>query len=414
MKVLLHDYGGHAFTGQLATQLAEMGCDIVYVWFAGFPGPKGRVSDPGTAGGKLRRCPLDISAPFDKDNLLRRGLQQFEYARKLKDLVIQERPDVVISANSPLEVQQSLLKSVRGIGGHFVYWLQDIHSDAIASVLGKKSATLGHAAGAYYRAKEKSLIRSSDKVVAIADSFRATLAESPWRLSTDRVSIIENWAPLQDIPSLPRDNDWSVANMRPERLRIVYTGTLARKHNPDVLVELARSLDADVWVFSEGHAPNYVAERAATEGIGNLFVRPWLRAEDLPKALAGADILCAIIEADAGAYSVPSKVLSYLAAGRPILASLPLDNLAARTIMRAAAGLVAAPNDPPAMLANARRLLDDAALRQQMEQSGRRYAESTFDIAAIGQKFIEILNEVSGRSTGGRQELRHRVVEHIG
>ena len=45
----------------------------------------------------------------------------------------------------------------------------------------------------------------------------------------------------------------------------------------------------------------------------------------LSEVLASADVLVALLESDAGAYSVPSKVLTYLAAGRPILGAIPAE-----------------------------------------------------------------------------------------
>ena len=47
-----------------------------------------------------------------------------------------------------------------------------------------------------------------------------------------------------------------------------------------------------------------------------------------------------MIEADAGKFAVPSKVPSYMCAGRPILLAAPKENLAARTVARANAGIV--------------------------------------------------------------------------
>jgi hypothetical protein len=58
----------------------------------------------------------------------------------------------------------------------------------------------------------------------------------------------------------------------------------------------------------------------------------------LAEVLATADVLVALLESSAGIFSVPSKVLAYLCAARPLLASMPKENLAARTIERAGAG----------------------------------------------------------------------------
>ena len=50
----------------------------------------------------------------------------------------------------------------------------------------------------------------------------------------------------------------------------------------------------------------------------------------LPEALASGDVLLAMLTNDAASHSVPSKILSYLCAGRLIVASIPEDNAAAR------------------------------------------------------------------------------------
>ena len=65
--------------------------------------------------------------------------------------------------------------------------------------------------------------------------------------------------------------------------------------------------------------------------------------ERFPEVLASADILVAMIEPDAGDFSVPSKVLSYLCAGRPIVLAAPSSNLAASIVKEAGAGIVVEP-----------------------------------------------------------------------
>ncbi|HEV7719120.1 MAG TPA: glycosyltransferase family 4 protein [Arsenicitalea sp.] len=403
LKLLFHDYGGHAHTARLARALCRYGFDVSFVSFQGFSTPKGSVCARPDDPKNFSASQIGISAPFDKDNLARRMLQQREYARALRAFALAEAPDVIISSNSPLEVQQALLSVSRKRDTGFVFWCQDIHSEAIGRILGRKSRLLGRLAGSYYRQKERRLLRRSDAVIVIADAFKDLLAGAPWGLDPSPIKVIENIAPIEDVPQYPRENAWSLANMRPGRRRIVYTGTLARKHNPDMVLALARALDVDVWLFSEGSSPGYVAAQAKAEGLQNLFVRPWLSVEDLPKALAAADILFAAIEADAGVYSVPSKILSYLAAGRPIMASLPTQNLAGQTILRAGAGLINEPDDRDGLIGNAERLLGDAELRAAMGQNGRRHAEANFDMETFAARFAPILQSAAA---GGGNRLR--------
>lgn len=397
LKVLLHDYSGHAHTVRLARAVSELGYQASYVSFAGFPTPKGKVDGEGGASG-FKATQLNISRPFDKDNLLRRLVQELEYASVLEQHVAAERPDVIVSSNSPIEVQERLLRYCHTHGAAFVFWCQDINSEAIGRLLGKKNAQLGRLAGWHYRRKERRLLERSDALVVIAEGFADVIRAAPWNVKRRDIQVIENIAPLDEVPQYSRDNDWAIANMRPCRKRIVYTGTLARKHNPDLLLELARHLDADVHLFSQGSAPDYVKQKAAAEGLDNVFVRPWATVEDLPKVLAAADVLYAMIEPDASVFSVPSKVLSYLAAGRAVLGSITSENLASQTVLRAHAGKMVAPGDVPALLAAASELLSNDAEREEMGRNGRLYAERTFQVEGVAAQFAKIIARVAQSS----------------
>ncbi|MDB5528491.1 MAG: hypothetical protein JWR51_1594 [Devosia sp.] len=397
MKLLLHDYSGHAFTAQLGRALACRGIEVVYASFEGFETPKGRVAGMTDDPASFRAVQVSISGKFDKDNLLKRHRQQLEYARRIRELVLAERPDVVLSANAPIEVQEHVMVACRLLGAAFVFWVQDIHAEAIERIIGKANGVLGWLVGAYYRGKEARLLRNSDAVVVIAEAFREVLAGPRWGLDVADMVVIENWANIADMPVASRDNAWVRQNMREGR-RVVYSGTLARKHNPDLLLELARQLDADVYLFAQGSGADIVRDTAAAEGLDNVIVRPWVSVDDLPSMLAGADIVVAIIEAEAGVFSVPSKVLSYLAAGKPILASIPLENLAAVNMMREGAGLVAAPGDKAALIRHGHTLLEQPELRARMGQAGRAYAEKAFDIEAIAARFEHILRRAARSS----------------
>jgi glycosyltransferase involved in cell wall biosynthesis len=106
---------------------------------------------------------------------------------------------------------------------------------------------------------------------------------------------------------------------------------------------------------------------------------------------AAADVLVTILEPDAGVFSVPSKVLTYLCAGRALLCAISMENLAARIVAESGAGLVVHPGDTPGFLDAAARLLEDGVLRDTCAEKARRYAEKNFDIGEIAQRFEKIL-----------------------
>ena len=104
---------------------------------------------------------------------------------------------------------------------------------------------------------------------------------------------------------------------------MLYSGTLGLKHDTAVFGALHRALharmdDVRLAVVSEGHA----ADRLASQSP-EITVLPFQDFSVLPDVLGSADLLLTILEAEASDYSVPSKTLSYLCAGRPVLALLP-------------------------------------------------------------------------------------------
>jgi glycosyltransferase involved in cell wall biosynthesis len=90
-------------------------------------------------------------------------------------------------------------------------------------------------------------------------------------------------------------------------------------------------------------------------------------------------------------FSVPSKVLSYMCAGRAILGAMPRQNLAARTIVEAGAGVVVEPDDAAAFRAAAEALLANPAQLAAHGAAARKYAENAFDIQQIADRFLAIL-----------------------
>jgi glycosyltransferase involved in cell wall biosynthesis len=229
--------------------------------------------------------------------------------------------------------------------------------------------------------------------VVITADFCDVLTQ--WGIDVSRTHVIHNWAPLVDLPLRPRENPWSRRQQLGDGVRFIYSGTLAMKHNPALLLELTRMLDRDgsgeLVVVSEGGGVEWLARQAAKEGLHTLRCLGFQPFEELPDVLGSADVLVAILEPDAGVFSVPSKVLSYLCAGRPLLLAVPGENLAARIVGECGAGLVVEPSDVSGFCTEAERLIESRELRDELGHAARKYADAHFDIGRIGDQFECIL-----------------------
>jgi colanic acid biosynthesis glycosyl transferase WcaI len=394
VRVVVHDYFGHAFPAQLARALAGRGHEVLHLHCSSFVGGKGRLERTDGDPPGLEFGAVDLGQPFAKYDVLRRVGHERKTARALVQLLRGFRPDAVLSI-APLVVQQELLRASRRGGAGFVFWQQDVMSVAARRVLGRRSRVVGAGAEQAVAQLERRLLRRSDVVVVISEDFLPQLQR--WNVDSSRVVVIENWAPLEEVPQRPQDNAWAREHGLAGRYVLLYSGTLGFKHDPSLLLELARwagRRDALVVVVSEGPGADWLAEQGRGEpGLRILRYQPHDR---LPQVLASAAVLVAVLEPEAGAFSVPSKILTYLCAGRPLLASLPVGNLAARVVERSGGGIVVPPGDLHAFLGAAEELLGDPQRREELSRHARAYAEVTFDIDVVTARFEEVFERAAG------------------
>ena len=390
MKILVHD-SGHAFPLQLSRHLAGRGHTVLHLYAASLHMPRGPVAPRPDDPPNFVVRGLSIGRSIDKYGYLKRVFQERAYGRLLADEIEAFRPDVVLGGTTAPDVQAAAVARCRRLGIGFVFWAQDLNAIAIDRLLRRKLPVLGALAGRHYLALERRLLRESDAVVAITDDFVPIL--TGWDVDRARIHVIENWAPRDELPARPRANAWAAEHGLADKLVFLYSGTLGLKHNPALLRDLAKWFvgrpGIRVVVVSEGLGADWLRTHAA--GLENFVLLPYQPFERLPEVMAAGDVLLALLETDAGAFSVPSKILSYLCAGRPILAAVPSENLAARVLARAGAGLAVAPDDTDGFLAAAESLANDPGRRAALGNNALDYAAKTFDIRAIGDRFEAIL-----------------------
>ena len=401
MRIVVHDFSGHPFQAELSRAFADRGHVVTHVHCASYASGKGRVAPEGESP-NIRYEAIALGGEFVRYSLVRRLRQELVYGTRFARLVSDLRPDVVISCNDPL-----FAKVIFGVWAHiqgqpWIFWLQDLYSVAMAREAAARGQA-GRALGALFQRAERWLLSHADGVVAITEDFHPTLDK--WRVPAERRTVIENWAPLGELPVRPRENAWREAQGLGDRFVYLYSGTLGLKHDADLLYQLAENAgEAEVIVVSRGLGASRLEELQRSRRLPNLRILPFQPYEDLPDMLAAADVLLVLLDASAGTFSVPSKVLTYLCAGRPILGAMPLDNLATRTILEAGAGIVTEPSDTDAFLAAAGQLRADNAGRCEFGRRARRFAESKFDGAAIAEKFDDVIVRAlePGRSLEGR------------
>lgn len=401
IRVVVHDFSGHPFQAQLARSLAGRGLDVTHVYCTSFQTPHGAVG--GSGGDCFRSVGISLHRKFSKYSAVRRVVQELEYGWRFMGQIRATVPDVVISANAPLVSALVLQLGLRVRRTPIVFWQQDIYSTALSQHFEQRGGSINRLIGRIFVAIEKWLLKSSRQVVVISEDFLSLLSE--WGVADSKVTVVQNWAPLEEVRVSPRPNPWSERHdIGEDQAVLLYAGTLGLKHQPAMLLALARAFaerpDVRVVVASEGLGATWLSERVVGDEMELIPFQPYA---DLPDMLGSGDVLLVLLEPDAGVFSVPSKVLTYHCAGRAILGAMPRENLASRTIQANGAGLVVDPGDTDGFIAAARRLVDEPATRIEMGAAARRAAETNFDIDTITDEFVGVLAAALGHPIAGRR-----------
>jgi colanic acid biosynthesis glycosyl transferase WcaI len=395
MKILLHDFAGHPFAFELSQEMIRRGHRVMHAYFADVSGPKGSVLSEGDEASRLVVEPLTIAKKFNRYSYLQRLRAHWRYVDLLTLKIREFQPDVVLSGNVPTDVQYRLIGVCGRHNIRFVHWVQDLYALALETLLRQRFGALGAVAAAPFHFLERRIFNTCDGVVYISDDFSRYAAALNYAARSS--VVIENWASLVDLPETPKNNPWSRAHSLHDKFVFLYSGTMGLKHSPHTLVELARRFknrpEARIVLVSEGIGREYLEQQKRQENLDNLILIDFQAYSDLPAVMGSADVLLANVEPESSVFCVPSKVLSYMCAARPILMSVPKQNLAARVIERAGAGYVCDPSELDEFLGRAENLSQNRDLCAGMGAAARAYAQANFDMSRIGDCFETVLRD---------------------
>ena len=396
-SLLIHDYGGYAFAAQLAIELATRQFRVLHCFCGSNPStPLGlNIVEPVPAGFSSLRILLPHG--ISKTSFVRRAIQERQYGQKLASIIRAENPELVILANTPIDALSAATKATDEIGAKLVIWVQDLLSEAAIRVLPRMFGPVGLAVGRYYRRRESRILANADHLIPITKDFSDFFDHAG--IPSSRRTVIENWAPVNAIALAPKQNAWARDKQLDGKFVFLYSGSLGFKHNPSLLLELASALhpysDAIVVANTEGPAADWLKLQRKTRNLEHkLQIHGFQPVERLSEVYGASDVLVGLLDTDASAYSVPSKVLSYMCAGRPQLLSIPLDNLAAKIVSDARCGFVSAPDHSNQFIRNGLKLLADARVRDLMGRNARVYAERHFNIDSIADRFESVFSSI--------------------
>ncbi|MGH3001568.1 MAG: glycosyltransferase family 4 protein [Gaiellaceae bacterium] len=298
----------------------------------------------------------------------------------LPSLLSRSPPDVVLGVTPTL----SGALVAAGAARRFRAPLGLIVHDLMGNAAEQSGVAGGANVAAVVRRVEWAVARRAERIGIIADGFRDYFASAG--VPEEKIVRLRTWTLGGAGPDAARESTRSRLGWGADESVFVHAGNMGQKQGLENVLAAAAILAAEPVRFvlaGDGNDRPQLEDRARKLRLRNvLFLgnAPWGEYEAL---LAAADVLLVNQRASVGDMSLPSKLTSYFAAGRPTIAAVAPGSETAREVLGAEAGLVVPPDDPPALAAALRRLAADPDLQEEIGSRARRFAEANLDRAVV-------------------------------
>lgn len=387
-----------AFTTYRAEHLARAGHDVeVCTSFPYYPEWKipqeyaGKVAKTEERNGvRIVRSYLYVPA---KVTPLRRILHEgsFLVSSAIRALV-RKRPDVILVVSPPLGLAATaiLLSSIWRVP--FVFDVEDLQPDSAAD-LGMLPPWVIRL---LYRV-EKAAYRHARLVTTLTPGMKRKIVEKG--IDGSKVELIE-----------PR-MDESLADLRPEdgdafrtrygldgKFTVTHSGNMGVKQGLDVVLDAAALIRDDqstiFLLVGDGADCGRIQRRAAELNLENVRFLPLLDEAEFRGLLAASNLCLVTQQKGVSEIAFPSKIVTYLAAGRPMIASVNPDSEVARIAQESGACKVAEAENPEALVSAIQAIR--AGDLVQAGENARVYASQRWSSARILGHLERTLVSVAG------------------
>lgn len=211
-----------------------------------------------------------------------------------------------------------------------------------------------------------------------------------------KIALIYDWVDTGLIRPLPRDNSFAREHGLDGCFVVLYAGNIGLSQGLGYVLAAAAQLagheDIRFVFVGDGTGKAGLLAEAQTRRLTNVQFLPFQPRARLPEVLATADISLVTLEKGVALRSLPSKIFSILASGRPLVASLDEGSDAWQLVQRAGAGLCVPPESPGQLASAILTLKSNPGLRQRLGRSGRDYAVQHHSPEAAAERFEGLLS----------------------
>ena len=231
--------------------------------------------------------------------------------------------------------------------------------------------------------------RIATNIIVLSEDMRiALLARQSGDINT---VIINNF-------SLPtHEEDTEVASgllKRSGRFRVLFAGNVGRFQGLDAFVDamdlIVERSDVELVFLGEGKALKKLQMRA--KGRGDVIFLPHQPSNIARQIIADADLGIVSLNTGIYRYAFPSKTMTYLSEGCPLLVSVERESQLAKFVEDSGIGVCVEPSDPASIAAAIQSVHDDIPLREELSAAARKIADEMFSEEVVLQRWSALMS----------------------
>lgn len=345
-------------------------------------------------GVQIKRC---LATTFDSKNILGRLANFFTISLSIAIHAIfkvKKADKVLVVTNPPL--LPFLIRIICFFkGAKFYLLVHDVYPDVFVPLgLIKKS-------GLIYKCLSKLntwLFESAYRIIVLGRDMRDLVQKKCKNLEDKRIVIIPNWAEVNEISLISKEDCPIVKRHQLKDQYIVqYSGNHGRTHNLISLVKAAEILkneeDITFLFIGSGSGKKTLVNYVKNKGIKNVIFEDYVDFSQLNYALNTSDLFVISFKKGMSGISVPSRLYNLMAAEKPILASVDSNSEVAQVLHEEQIGKSVGPSSPSALAEQILYFKNNPSEVKLMADRARKAAETKYSSSIIEEKYKLLFSE---------------------
>ena len=302
-----------------------------------------------------------------------------------------EKPDIIYAYSPPLFIGITgwLISKVKRVP--FILGVQDLHPQCYIDQGVLKNAFIIRV----FRALERFCYKHASLITVHSEGNKTYIAKQKV-IAENKIIVVPNWVDTDKILPLPRENEFSKKYNLQNKFVVGYAGTIGMSQGLVGLIEAANLVkhekEIKICVVGDGIDKQLMISKAKEYGLNNVSFIEMQPNVLYPLVLASFDASIVSLNSKVKTPTVPSKILSIMAAGRAIIASVPLAGDAPALINKAECGLCSEPSDLKGFSENILKLYKNRELCRKYGENGREYVLKQYSLKIALKKIEELFS----------------------